>query len=82
MGAAIAPLETAGLGSGTADPDDGRRTLLSLTPSCRCWIEQARSARQDWQSRALRSRLTPDEPREPAGAMRLLVRLLVWLVED
>jgi DNA-binding MarR family transcriptional regulator len=76
MGAAIAPLEAAALVSGTPDPEDGRRTLLSLTPSCRAWMEAGRSARQDWLSRALRARLTAREQQELAAAVRLLHRLV------
>jgi DNA-binding MarR family transcriptional regulator len=76
MGAAIAPLEAAGLISGAADPDDGRRTLLSLTTSSRSWMEEGRSARQDWLSRALRARLTAREQQELAAAVRLLNRLV------
>ena len=35
MGANIAVLEAAGLISGTADPNDGRQTILSLTTACK-----------------------------------------------
>ena len=59
MGAVIAPLEAAGLVSGTPDPKDGRQTILSLTDACRKWVEEGRAARQDWLTRTLQARLSP-----------------------
>lgn len=76
MGTAIAPLETLGLISGAPDPADGRRTLLSLTDACRILLEQVRSARQDWLSRTIRARLSPDEQRQLVAALDLLKRLV------
>jgi DNA-binding MarR family transcriptional regulator len=42
MGANIAALE-AGLVTGRANPDDGRETILSLTPAREDWIRAGRA---------------------------------------
>ena len=46
MGATVSALETAGLVSGTPDPNDGRQTIWSLTPACRERIRVGRVARE------------------------------------
>jgi DNA-binding MarR family transcriptional regulator len=76
MGPIIAALEGAGLVSGGPDPTDGRQTLLSLTDACRKWVEDGRAARQDWLTRALQARLSPEEQDTLAGAVELLKRLV------
>lgn len=75
MGATVAVLEAAGLVSGTPDPDDGRRTILSLTDSSREWIRAGRAAREDWLSRTIQAKLTSAEQEELARAIPLLERL-------
>ncbi len=75
MGSVIAALEEAGLVSGTPDPEDGRRTILSLTDQCRAWLTSGRAARQDWLSRTIEARLSPDEQDQLAAAMILFRRL-------
>ena len=72
----IAALESAGLVSGAPDPADGRQTLLSLTDACRTWVEEGRAARQDWLTRTLQARLSPEELDEVAKAVELLKRLV------
>ncbi len=76
MGAIIAALEDAGLVNGGPDPTDGRRTLLSLTDACRKWAEDGRAARQDWLTRTLQARLSPQEQDKLAEAVELLKRLV------
>jgi len=76
MGSVIAPLQAAGLVSGAPDPSDGRQTLLSLTDECRKWAEEGRAARQDWLTRALEARLSPEEQDRIAEAVELLKRLV------
>lgn len=71
----IAVLEQAGLVAGAPDPADGRQTILSLTQACRTWIEQRRAARQDWLTRTLQARLSPQEQDKLAEAVVLLKRL-------
>jgi DNA-binding MarR family transcriptional regulator len=75
MATVVAALEAAGLVSGTPDPADGRRTLLSLTEACRTQLREGRAARQDWLTRALQQRLSPREQDDLAAAIRLLARL-------
>jgi DNA-binding MarR family transcriptional regulator len=75
MGATVAVLEAAGLISGAPDPDDGRQTILSLTPACREWVKGARAARDDWLFRAIQTHLTPAEQDDLARAVELLKRI-------
>jgi DNA-binding MarR family transcriptional regulator len=75
MGATVAGLEALGLIKGSPDPADGRQTILSLTPACRENIRTGRAARHEWLQRTIQSKLTPDEQRELAAAMRLLGRI-------
>ncbi len=75
VGATVAVLEAAGLVSGIPDPKDGRRTMLSLTPSCRARIDAARLAREDWLFRAIGRSLSPGEQDQLSQALGLLRRL-------
>jgi DNA-binding MarR family transcriptional regulator len=76
MGPVIAALESAGLVSGAPDATDRRQTLLSLTDACRKWVEEGRGARQDWLTRILQARLSPEEQDKLAQAVELLKRLV------
>jgi DNA-binding MarR family transcriptional regulator len=76
MGATVASLQAAGLVSGSPDPADGRQTLLSLTATGREWIKAGRSAREDWLSRAIQTKLAPAEQEKLAAAVELLKRLV------
>ena len=53
MGATIAALETRGLVERTADPDDGRRVVLSVTDAGREVLRDRRNARTEQLARAL-----------------------------
>ena len=76
MGPIIAALESAGLVRGAPHPTDGRQTLLSLTEQCVKWINEGRAARQDWLTRTIEARLSPQEQQELAAAVTLLKRLI------
>jgi DNA-binding MarR family transcriptional regulator len=76
MAPVIAALEAAGMIAGTPDPADGRQTLLALTSACRKWLEKGRAARQDWLTRTLQAKLSPNELDEVAKAVELLERLV------
>jgi DNA-binding MarR family transcriptional regulator len=76
MGATVASLEALGLVKGSPDPADGRQTILSLTPACREKIRTGRAARHEWLLRGIEAKLTPDEQRQLAAAMRLLGRIV------
>lgn len=75
MAPLIAALENASLVRGAPDPSDGRQTLLALTDACRKWIDEGRSARQDWLTRSLQAHLSPEELDQVATAVELLKRL-------
>jgi DNA-binding MarR family transcriptional regulator len=76
MGETIAVLESAGLVRGAPDPQDGRQTLLSLTPACRQMFKEGRAKREDWLFRTIRQKLSPQEQKELARAVVLLKRLV------
>ena len=75
MGATVSALQAAGLVSGSADPKDGRQTILSLTPTSQEWLRAGRAAREDWLFRTIQSKLSPEEQEELARAVELLKRL-------
>jgi DNA-binding MarR family transcriptional regulator len=76
MASVIAALETAGLVEGVPDSKDRRQTLLSLTDTCRKWVQEGRAARQDWLSRTIAARLTEPDQNHLAAAIDLLARLI------
>ena len=76
MGQTVTALEAMGLVSGAADPEDGRQTLISLTPACRKMIKAGRAARQDWLTRTIQSRLSIQEQEKLGGAVELLQRIV------
>jgi DNA-binding MarR family transcriptional regulator len=76
MSAVIAPLEEKGFVAGAADPNDGRKTLMSLTKDCKKWIEDGRAARQDWLARAIQQKLSPQEQKKVSSAIHLLARIV------
>jgi DNA-binding MarR family transcriptional regulator len=75
MGATISALEEAGLVKGSPDPADGRRTILSLTDTCRELIKTTRAAKEDWLFRAIQTELSSAEQEKLATALELLKRL-------
>jgi DNA-binding MarR family transcriptional regulator len=76
IGPIIAALEAAGLVSGAPHPTDGRQTILSLTAACRKLVQEGRTARQDWLSRTIQARLSPQEQEDLAAAVGLLKRFV------
>jgi DNA-binding MarR family transcriptional regulator len=76
MGATVAGLEAMGFVKGAPDTNDGRQTILSLTPACRDIIRTGRAARQDWLLRAIQTKLSAEEQAQLAFALRLLGRLV------
>ena len=76
MGATVAALQGARLIAGEPDPEDGRQTLWSLTPSCRKSLRQGRAARQDWLQRRIAAELGAREQQQLAQALALLQRLV------
>jgi DNA-binding MarR family transcriptional regulator len=76
MGATIAPLKQAGLVAGTPDPNDGRQTVLSLTPACIAAIAAGRARKEDWLFRGIDEKLSAPEQETVATAVELLSRLI------
>ncbi|MEH2562738.1 MarR family winged helix-turn-helix transcriptional regulator [Bradyrhizobium sp. AZCC 2289] len=76
MGATVAALETAGLVKGSPDPNDGRQTILSLTPACVALIRTGRAARTEWLLKTIQTKFTPQEQDQLAVAVKLLNRLV------
>lgn len=75
MGTIVSVLEATGLVSGTPDPADRRKTVLSLTDSAREQFATGRLAREDWLFRAIRTELSSAEQDQLASLVGLLVRL-------
>lgn len=78
MGATVATLQSAGMVEGQPDPKDGRKTLLSLTPTCRAKLLEGRAVRRHWLVRAMSSQLSETEQIELAAAVALLKRLVEY----
>lgn len=78
MSAVMTPLQEAGLVSGCPDPNDGRQTLMSLTPKCLKRLREGRAARQDWLTKRISQKLSVHEQEK----LRAALRLLTTLVED
>ncbi|MGF6771519.1 DNA-binding MarR family transcriptional regulator [Paraburkholderia sp. GAS199] len=76
MGETLSVLKAAGLVSGAPDPNDGRQTVLSLTPAFRKKVKASRAAREDWLFRTMQSRFTPAEQQQLATGVALLKRLI------
>ena len=75
MGATVAALQAAGLVNGAPDPADGRRTILSLTATCRDLIKSSRAAKEDWLFQAIRTKLSAGERKELTTSLALFKRL-------
>ena len=76
MAAVIGPLDAAGFLNSAPDPGDGRQTLLSLSKRCQKSIQEGRAARQDWLTRTIQSKFSPQEQEKVAAAVELLARLV------
>ncbi len=76
MGETVAALQSLSLVQGSPDPEDGRQTLLSLTPACRERIRADRAKRDDWLSCAIRQKLTVQEQKLLSQAVELIKRLV------
>jgi DNA-binding MarR family transcriptional regulator len=76
MGATVAALEAARMVKGSPDPNDGRQTILSLTPACVALIKNGRAARTDWLLKTIETRLSAREQEQLAAAIKLLNRLV------
>lgn len=75
MGATVTGLEARGLVERTADPEDGRRAILSLTEGGRDFLQRRRSARSETLSEALAAGFTRSELKQLQAAAPLIERL-------
>ncbi len=75
IGATVAALEERGLVARQADPADGRRAILSLTPAGHELLGRRRSARSELLSHALADRFTRAELKQLQIAAPLIERL-------
>jgi DNA-binding MarR family transcriptional regulator len=76
MGETLAALKAAGFVSGTPDPNDGRQTVLSLTPAFRKKVKASRAAREDWLYRTIQTRFSTAEQQQLTTGVDLLKRLI------
>lgn len=75
MGATVAALERRGLVARSADPQDGRRMILSLTPSGAEVVQSKRDARAQQLARALEREFSAAELAQLESMVPLLERL-------
>lgn len=76
MSSVMMPLQESGLVSGASDPNDGRQTLMCLTPKCIEWLKKGRAARQDWLTGQVSQRLSVREQERLHAALGLLAKLV------
>jgi DNA-binding MarR family transcriptional regulator len=75
MAKIIDALVAAGLVSGSPDPTDGRKTMLSITDAAREEFRTGRRAREDWLTHAIEATLSADEIKQLSSNTELLKRL-------
>ena len=75
MGVTLSTLETRGLLQRRADPDDGRRAVMSLTRAGRDVLYRQRDASTEVMARALAATFTAPELEQLRAAATLLERL-------
>jgi DNA-binding MarR family transcriptional regulator len=75
VGAILAVLADRGLIERHPDPNDGRRTLVSLTADGRESVDDKRAAGEEWLARTMQDRFTEAERQQLISALALLERL-------
>lgn len=76
MAHTVQQLDAAGFITRTADPTDGRQTLIGLSDGGRTALEEQRRDMTGWLSEAIDERLSTDEQARLADAVALLGRLV------
>jgi DNA-binding MarR family transcriptional regulator len=76
MGATIATLEAAGYIASSPDPNDGRRTILSLSSMAIENFSANRAAREGWLFQAIQENLSPEEQGDLARGFAVLTKLV------
>jgi DNA-binding MarR family transcriptional regulator len=75
MSSIVMLLQDAGLVSGIPDPNDGRKTLISLSNKCEKLLKEGRAARQDWLTAIILQKLSAQEQQQLSTTLELLSRL-------
>jgi DNA-binding MarR family transcriptional regulator len=75
MAETVAALREGGLVSAKSDPTDGRKTLMSITPSGRKLSSSIGPIREDWLTTAIDQHLTVTERRTLLKAADIMERL-------
>jgi DNA-binding MarR family transcriptional regulator len=75
MSSIVTSLQDAGLVSGIPDPNDGRKTLMSLSKKCEKLLREGRAARQDWLTTTILQKLSAQEQQQLSTTLELLSRL-------
>jgi DNA-binding MarR family transcriptional regulator len=75
VGAILAVLAARGLIERHPDPNDGRRTLVSLTAAGEESVDDKRAASEEWLARTMQDRFTEAERQQLISAIALLERL-------
>jgi DNA-binding MarR family transcriptional regulator len=75
MSSIVTSLQDAGLVSGMPDPNDDRKTLISLSKKCRKRLQEVRAARQDWLTATIVQKLSAQEQQQLSTTLELLSRL-------
>ena len=76
MSSVVTPLLEAGLLRGAPDPNDGRQTLIALTPKCVKLLKEGRAAKQDWLTTTISQKLSPSEQKALLAALEFIKRLV------
>lgn len=75
VAATVGALVADGLVERRADPDDGRRRILTITAAGRERLEGGRRTREEWLARAVEEHCSPEERRTLLAALELMDRV-------
>ncbi|MEU1536023.1 MarR family winged helix-turn-helix transcriptional regulator [Streptomyces fagopyri] len=78
----LAVLKAAGLIHGTPDPGDGRKKLMTATPSATELVDKLLTGRASFLARAIEQVVPPEEREDVAKAIDLLERLAAADLSD
>jgi DNA-binding MarR family transcriptional regulator len=76
MGAIVASLEAQGFADRTADSNDGRQSIITVSDAGRRALDEARAVKQDWLAERLTDQLNQHEQGVLAEAVALLQRIV------
>jgi DNA-binding MarR family transcriptional regulator len=76
MGAIVASLEAQGFADRTADSNDGRQSIITVSDAGRRALDEARAVKQDWLAERLTDQLNQHEQGVLADAVALLQRIV------